>query len=316
MKKRRKAAQGAIFWVSLAVLAGVASAAAAPLPERVGAKKQIAAAATSLPGRLVPAAGLAAPAAGAPQPVLQALIDRPAQPGVDNAKAESPLWEFVKKALVVAVGILVVLLMGAGVLVGVALFQDGVQQRKLEDQTREAMLSTASFGSAAQQQIFYLKQIAVYQNETRGRARSSFSAALVAMFLGMGFMVWGALAMAKPWAGSAIGALGGALSAFITKTFLDVHKVSLVQLNRYFRQPVLQSNVIEARLLADEMGSDDLTRRAYSKIITSVIRLIQDESLAPDVQLASAKTRSKGTGDKSKGRSGKRNKESTPGAST
>ena len=44
-----------------------------------------------------------------------------------------------------------------------------------------------------------------------------------------------------------IAAIGGAISAYITKTFLDVHKVSLQQLNRYFAQPVINDHILMAQ---------------------------------------------------------------------
>lgn len=61
------------------------------------------------------------------------------------------------------------------------------------------------------------------------------------MFFGFGFVFWGGqhTLTQTSWdhlaAGSAIAAIGGSISAFITKTFLSVHKLSLQQFKSIFR---------------------------------------------------------------------------------
>jgi hypothetical protein len=127
-------------------------------------------------------------------------------------------------------------------------------------------------------QIFR-EQIEVYQNETRARASWSFVIALVAMALGLGFIFWGGnyILTSVEWqgiaAGSVVATLGGSVSAYITKTFLDVHKISLEQLNRYFRQPVLNEHILNAQRLADEL-EDTSRNKAYRDLVNSVITLI------------------------------------------
>ena len=70
-----------------------------------------------------------------------------------------------------------------------------------------------------------------------------------------------------------IAAIGGAISAYITKTFLDVHKVSLQQLNRYFAQPVINDHILMAQRLADALPNDSPKQKAYEGIIASVTAL-------------------------------------------
>ena len=62
-------------------------------------------------------------------------------------------------------------------------------------------------------------------------------------------------------AGASISAIGGGISAFITKTFLDVHKLSLTQLNGEFRQPVLNDNILMAQRLSDEVDDQDVRKQ-------------------------------------------------------
>jgi hypothetical protein len=130
----------------------------------------------------------------------------------------------------------------------------------------------------------YSKQIEKYQTETRARAGWSFIFAIFAMVAGLSFVIWGGTVVfsAGDWqkvaAGSAISAIGGAVSAFITKTFLDVHRLSLLQLNRYFRQPVLSSHVLTAQRLADQLDDPTAKSAAYGSIISHVVALIREDA--------------------------------------
>ena len=126
----------------------------------------------------------------------------------------------------------------------------------------------------------YSKQIATYQLETQSRATWSFIFAILAMCAGMAFMFWGGqIVLADPnanhvAAGAAISAIGGGISAYITKTFLDVHKLSLTQLNRYFTQPVINDHIVMAQRLAEDVKDDEVRKKSYEKIVSSVTALI------------------------------------------
>lgn len=126
----------------------------------------------------------------------------------------------------------------------------------------------------------YSKQIEKYQQETRTRATLSFLFAILSMSAGMGFMFWGgSFILADPTAnhvaaGAAISAIGGGISAYITKTFLDVHKLSLNQLNRYFTQPVINDHIVMAQRLAEDVKDDEVRKKSYEKIVSSITALI------------------------------------------
>lgn len=137
-------------------------------------------------------------------------------------------------------------------------------------------------------ELMYLvrKQTVAYQVETRARARSSFMSAILAMFMGMVFVIaGGACVILLPgkqgWepaaAGPPITVFGSVLSGFIAKTFLDVHKISLKQLNRYFQQPVLSWHILSAGRIADALGAGDNQegREALESILTKVSDLIE-----------------------------------------
>jgi hypothetical protein len=126
----------------------------------------------------------------------------------------------------------------------------------------------------------YSKQIEQYQEQTRSRATWSFIFAIVAMSAGLGFVFWGGIVMlsgtetAQVAVGSVIAGIGGAVSAFIVKTFLDVHRLSLTQLNRYFQQPVVNDHILMVQRLAEEVGDNNIKQKAYETMITSLVKLI------------------------------------------
>lgn len=93
--------------------------------------------------------------------------------------------------------------------------------------------------------------------------------------------------------------MGGALSGYIAKTFLDVHKVSLVQLNRYFRQPVIKSSFIEARLLADAVGDNTARLESYREIIENILGLSREDSLNQEVEIAARDAMPRASGARS-----------------
>lgn len=128
----------------------------------------------------------------------------------------------------------------------------------------------------------YSKQIEKYQTETQARAGWSFIFAIVAMAAGLGFVFLGGIYIltTPDWAhvaaGTTLAAIGGAVSAFITKTFMDVHRLSLIQLNHYFRQPVLNSHILTAQRIADRIDDSSARLAGYQQILTNVVGLITD----------------------------------------
>ncbi|MFC2077513.1 hypothetical protein ACFLTM_01715 [Candidatus Bipolaricaulota bacterium] len=159
--------------------------------------------------------------------------------------------------------------------------QEGLEQRASE--LGAVLEESRNLVQTGRLLSLYSKQIEKYQLQTRSRASWSFFVALVAMFAGLVFLVWGGTVLfsAKDSvvlaAGGLISAAGGAVSAYIAKTFLDMHRVSVGQLNRYFRQPVVNDRVLMAQRLADELDDPEARRQAYDKIITSLTDLIKLE---------------------------------------
>lgn len=142
----------------------------------------------------------------------------------------------------------------------------------------------AELVSAAKLSDLYAKQIEKYQTDTQARASWSFFFAVFAMAGGLAFVVWGGthLLISPGWehvaGATAIAGIGGATGAFIAKTFLDVHRLSLSQLNHYFRQPVVNAHVLTGQRLADQLTDPVARQRGYELLLRRVADLIREDS--------------------------------------
>lgn len=157
----------------------------------------------------------------------------------------------------------------------------GEMSPKVDDTTRKPD-ATAQLGDLSN---LYSKQIEKYQTQTQARASYSFIAGIVAMAAGLAVISFGAvqLVYASAWQHAAaagfLTAVGGSVSAYIAKTFLDVHRLSLVQLNHYFSQPVLNSHILTAQRLADQLDDAAAKQRAYDLVIAKVAELITPQPI-------------------------------------
>lgn len=137
---------------------------------------------------------------------------------------------------------------------------------------------------------YYISHIAEYQAKTMTCATGSFYAAIGSATAGFVFMCWGAnkifslkdtdgkIALAS---GGLIAAIGGAASAYIAKTFLDIHRMSLEQLDRFFIQLTVNDDLIMARRLAKDCDDPDTRKKAYDTIINSLAVVIRCQTTQP-----------------------------------
>ena len=161
-----------------------------------------------------------------------------------------------------------------------------VLQRVSVDKNEHDHVDTVSTG-----RLFnvYSKQIEKYQTDTQARASWSFIFAVFSMLGGLGFVVWGGahLLTSSGWehvaGATAIAGIGGAIGTYIAKTFLDVHRLSLSQLNHYFRQPVINAHVLTGQRLADQLTDPPARLRAYELLLRQVASLIREDRLPGSV---------------------------------
>ena len=134
----------------------------------------------------------------------------------------------------------------------------------------------------------YNKQIEKYQTETQARAGWSFIFAIFSMLAGLAVVIGGGTYVLSGanyqarTAGVVMAGIGAALSGFITRTFLDVHKLSLGQLNRYFRQPVLNSHILTAQRLAEQIEDPAARQELIKMIIAAALLLVHESDEARD----------------------------------
>lgn len=127
------------------------------------------------------------------------------------------------------------------------------------------------------------KQIEQFEKSAKRRASFSFYTAFVAMFCGFAFIFWGGQHILRQmtWdhiaAGSAIASIGGSISAFIAKTFLKIHRLSIQELNRYSGLHVITGHVLRAQMIADKLSNSAARQKAYREIIACLLSLIQKQ---------------------------------------
>jgi hypothetical protein len=165
--------------------------------------------------------------------------------------------------------------------------QDSLEQKA--HQLNDLILDSQSALKVGNLFNLFSKQINKYQILTQARAEWSFIFAIFSMLAGLGLVVLGGVHIFNNsgWehvaAATSISTLGGATGAFIAKTFLDVHRLSLSQLNHYFHQPVLNTHILTAQRLADQLEDKSARQRAYERIITNVASLIREENYPGEV---------------------------------
>ena len=127
----------------------------------------------------------------------------------------------------------------------------------------------------------YNNQLTSYQDETKARASRSFTYAIIAMAVGLGFLGAGmyylfekAETISDFAGGSIISVLGASFSAYITKTFLEVHKYSLGQLNRYCQQPLISEMILTAQRIGDRVEDKDGKDDAHLAIINTLLGIV------------------------------------------
>jgi hypothetical protein len=111
-----------------------------------------------------------------------------------------------------------------------------------------------------------------YHKITRVQAEKSFHNSQIAMFFGFAIVGSGAIIVLLPistetkLAVAGISAVGTALAGYINRTFLKSHELSILQLNIFFRQPLVQSYLLTAERLAAQLETAQKST-ALNKVI-------------------------------------------------
>lgn len=120
------------------------------------------------------------------------------------------------------------------------------------------------------------RQMEAYEALTRRQAASSYRLSHVALAVGFGVVIAGAIGALSAHeatgkvAAAGLGAIGATISGFIARTYLRIYERTLVQLNHYFEQPLVSSYVLTAERLVDKMSPerrDDALARVIDELL-------------------------------------------------
>jgi hypothetical protein len=174
-----------------------------------------------------------------------------------------------------------------GALVLPTLRQARREQREVEALARETVAESADELDDAKDLVALIKanrrQMSAYDVLAQAQANTAFRNSQLAMAAGLIVLVGGAIvAIAAPElatkvATASLTAIGGALSGFIARTFLQTYSNAIRQLNFYFQQPLITSYLLTAQRLISEL-SDGQARDAA---LNGVINRINEELVRP-----------------------------------
>jgi hypothetical protein len=136
-----------------------------------------------------------------------------------------------------------------------------------------------------------------YRVLSQDQARGSYIMSQVSSAVGGLILVGGAIAAilisgtTNKITVASLTALAGALSGYISRTFLRVYERSLLQLNFFFQVPLVSNYVLTAERLTTKMGRDQRDN-SYSKVIDTVLN-ISTRSISASESLITQETSSK-----------------------
>jgi uncharacterized membrane protein (DUF485 family) len=108
-------------------------------------------------------------------------------------------------------------------------------------------------------------QMEAYEALTRRQATSSYRLSQGALAVGLVILVAGSIAVlvtptdAAKITTASLTAMGGALTGYIARTYLRIYERTLIQLNYYFRQPLVTSYFLTAERLSHNLGEPEKT---------------------------------------------------------
>jgi hypothetical protein len=117
-----------------------------------------------------------------------------------------------------------------------------------------------------------------YHVITRAQAAQSFRNAQIAMFFGFGLISVGIVAVLLPTspevkiAVGVISLIGGTVGGYVNRTFLKAHSLSIVQLNKLFRQPLVQSYLLTAERIAMQLEPPNERLVVLRSLIEQTVR--------------------------------------------
>jgi hypothetical protein len=154
------------------------------------------------------------------------------------------------------------------------------EQRQAEAVAREVVADSADELDDAKDLVALIKanrrQMSAYDVLAQAQANTAFRNSQLAMAAGLIVLVGGAIVaisapeLATKVATASLTAIGGALSGFIARTFLQTYSSAVRQVNFYFQQPLITSYLLTAQRLISELSNDKERDAALDEVIKRI----------------------------------------------
>ncbi|MDQ3678390.1 MAG: hypothetical protein M3401_16595 [Actinomycetota bacterium] len=137
------------------------------------------------------------------------------------------------------------------------------------------------------------KQIEEYHVLTKGQASSAYVASQIAMSAGLLVLLIGsavAVALNDPASkatAAGLTAIGSLLAGYIGRTFIRTYERTLVQLNHFFEQPLLNSYLLTAERLVGAVSQENRDEM-YSRLIERSLDALADHASRTKAERESA----------------------------
>jgi hypothetical protein len=153
------------------------------------------------------------------------------------------------------------------------------EERELVAAKADTLKDTATDRDLEQLLRLNRTQMQAYQALSRGQQRSSFRSSLIALFAGLSVLIAGIVLVVEVGgdtskiAAAAVAAIGSALSGYIAKTYLTLHKEAADQLRYFADQPIIASYIYEAERLAGLMKDDKDKEKVYESVVQEILAM-------------------------------------------
>lgn len=213
----------------------------------------------------------------------------------------------------IAIGIILVLVLSVGL--ALLYLRIRLAQRRADHEAavfaaEQAALRSAREKVAEQMSLGTLHDynrllLADYHQIATEQASSSFRSSRRAMWGGFAWLkvcfgaaVWQVTTTGSQVLIGTLAAVGGTLSGYLSRTYLRVYERTLLQLNQYYRQPLLNSYLLSAERIVRDLDSAELKNTMYEQLLMQIIasagaldKLLSSEALGAATSVSHLRSR-------------------------
>lgn len=188
-------------------------------------------------------------------------------------------WELLLATIIPTVLGLALGLLWYGSLEGAKRDYEERLDRERTDQLRAARDAALPVGEAKLARLLSANRdlLDEYQRPVRRQARTSYTFAQIAIFVGLLLLIGGVVITLLASDSSAklgvagVAAVGAAVSGYVARTYLRVYERAQDQLNFYFREPLISSYLLTAERLAEKL-TGNLKDEVHAEMVREMVR--------------------------------------------